>query len=492
MKISWNRLYKNKIVWVAGAVLIAGALLLQEGSKESERLHSQHEKTASKKPPQIWTCSMHPQVQLPEPGDCPICGMDLIPVAQTGDEAGERQISFSEEAVKLAEIQTARVERKFVEHRIRMVGKVEVDETRLGYITAYVGGRLDRLYVDFTGVTVKKGDHMVYLYSPQLLAAQEELIQAAKAIRELEKSEVKVLQQTAVSTLDSARERLRLWGLNAGQIREIEERGVPTDHLTIFSPMEGIVIHKNAVEGMYVETGTRIYTIADLSKLWVLLDAYESDLSWIHYGQEVEFDAEAYPGETFKGKISFISPVLNEKTRTVKVRVNVANPDGRLKPGMFVRALVRAQVARGGKAMDPSLAGMWMCPMHPEVVKDGPGNCEICGMDLVETEKLGFVSAEGKEPPLVIPASAPLVTGERAVVYVKIPGKTMPTFEGREVTLGPRAGEYYLVKRGLAEGEEVVTRGNFKIDSALQIQAKPSMMNPEGGKAAPGSVGHHH
>ena len=243
------------------------------------------------------------------------------------------------------------------------------------------------------------------------------------------------------------------------------------------------VVHKNAQEGMYVNTGTRIYTVADLSHVWVKLDAYESDLMWLRYGQEVEFTTVSYPGEVFKGLISFIDPVLNPTTRTVKIRVDVPNPDGKLKPEMFVKAVVKAEVATGGKVMDPKLAGKWICPMHPSVIKDEPGKCDICEMPLVQTETLGYVSAglDISEKPLVIPVSAVLVTGTRAIVYIELPERDKPTYEGREIVLGPRAGSYYIVRSGLKEGQRVVTKGNFKIDSALQIQAKPSMMTPEGG-----------
>jgi Cu(I)/Ag(I) efflux system membrane fusion protein len=186
----------------------------------------------------------------------------------------------------------------------------------------------------------------------------------------------------------------------------------------------------------------------------------------------------------FKGKISFIAPVLDAKTRTVKLRVNVDNSEGKLKPGMFVRATVRAKVAQSGTVMDPEMAGKWICPMHPSVIKSQFGTCEKCGMDLVTTESLGYVQAgEPNEAPLVIPTSAPLITGKRAVVYVRLPNTEKPTFEGREIVLGPRAGDYYIVESGLMEGEIVVTNGSFKIDSALQIQAKPSMMSPEGAAA---------
>ncbi|UCC98647.1 MAG: efflux RND transporter periplasmic adaptor subunit [Phycisphaerales bacterium] len=433
---------------------------------------------------QWWTCSMHPQIRQPKPGKCPICFMDLIPASSSGADVGERQITFSPAALKLMEIATTPVERKFVTAEVRMVGKIDYDETRVKNITAWVPGRIDRLYVDFTGTTVNKGDHMVYLYSPELLEDQQALLAALEASRSIRPDSSDFAKTLKVGNIEAARKRLKLRGLSDEQIDAIEQTGKPVDHITIYSPIGGVVIHKSATEGMYVNTGTPIYTVADLTQLWVKLDAYESDLPWIRYGQKVEFTAEAYPGELFEGTINFRDPVLNEKTRTVKLRVNVDNTDGTLKPGMFVRAVVRSQVARGGKVMAPEMAGKWICPMHPAVVKTEAGACDICGMDLVTTESLGYVVDTPREAPLVIPASAPLITGTRAVVYVQVPDQEKPTFEGRQVTLGPRAGEYYLVKEGLAEGESVVTKGNFKIDSALQIEAKPSMMSPAGTETA--------
>lgn len=438
---------------------------------------------AAGKQQQWWTCSMHPQIRLPKPGLCPICKMELIPLEQGLRQAGPPRLTLTAEAAKLLQIETAAVERKFVTADIRMVGKVAYDETRLKYITAWVAGRLDRLFVDYTGVPVRQGDHMVYLYSPELLSAQEELLQALKAVKDTSGGDIGIVRQTARATLDAAREKLRLWGLTAQQIAEIEASNQPSDHVTIYAPIGGIVVHKNAQQGMYVDVGTQIYTIADLSHVWVILDAYESDLMWLRYGQKVQFTTVSYPGETFTGVISFIDPVLNEMTRTVNVRVDVPNADGRLKPEMFVKAVVRAEVAAGGRVMAPDLAGKWICPMHPSVIKDAAGNCDICGMPLVRTESLGYVAAAptAADEPLVIPVSAALVTGARAVVYVQTGEGDKLTFEGRQVALGPRAGDYYLVAGGLGEGDRVVTRGNFKIDSALQIQAKPSMMSIRGG-----------
>ena len=210
------------------------------------------------------------------------------------------------------------------------------------------------------------------------------------------------------------------------------------------------------------------------------MDAYESDLLWIRYGQPLQFTVRAYPGQVFSARIAFIQPTLDERTRTVKVRANVDNQDGQLKPGMFVTATVLSRIAGAGKVIDPSLTGKWICPMHPEIVKDKPSTCDLCGMPLESAEQLGYVVPELQEtpPPLVIPVSAPLITGKRAVAYVKAPGQT-GVYESRDVVLGPKAGDYYLVESGLEQGEKVVVNGNFRLDSELQIQGKRSMMSAE-------------
>ena len=474
--LGWKSVKVILIVLAAFAVGYAAKGF--RGPAEPVTAHIQTSESSSTEQ-QWWTCSMHPQIRQPKPGKCPICFMDLIPVASSGTDVGERQISFSPAAIKLMEIATAPVERKFVTAEIRMVGKIDYDEAQVKNITAWVPGRIDRLYVDFTGTTVSKGDHMVELYSPELISAEAELLQAVKAAGNVKTETSELVTRTTLATLEASREKLRLLGLTNEQIGKIESSGKTVTHITIYSTIGGIVIHKNATEGVYVDTGTPIYTVADLSRLWVKLDAYESDLSWIRYGQKVEFTTEAYPGESFEGTINFIDPVLSSQTRTVKLRVNVDNTEGKLKPEMFVRAVVRSQIAAGGRVMVPEMAGKWICPMHPAVVKAEHGTCDIYGMNLVTTESLGYVVDTPKEAPLVIPASAPLITGTRAVVYVQLPDKEKPTFEGRGIVLGPRAGGYYLVKEGLTEGEQVVTRGSFKIDASLQIQAKPSMMSAE-------------
>ena len=437
---------------------------------------------------------MHPQIRLPGPGKCPICFMDLIPLETEGEDGlSPRQIHLSESAREMARIATTPVRRAFAERQIRMVGRITYDESNVSSITAWVPGRLDRLYADFTGITVKEGDHMVSMYSPELLAAQEELLQASAAVDSLAASGSTTLRSTALATRTAAREKLRLYGLSIQQIDAIVSSGTPSEELTINAPIGGVVIKKEALEGMYVQTGTRIYTIADLSKLWVVFEAYESDLTWLRYGQHVEFTSVSFPAEEFRAIISFIDPVVDASTRTVHVRAILENRAGRLKPDMFVRGVVRSRLNSRGDVVDRNLVGKWICPMHPEVVKEGPGACDVCGMPLVRAQTLGYASSSTStaDAPLIIPASAPLVTGKRAVVYVELNADGGALFEGREVVLGPRAGDFYVVHSGLEEGELVVTNGAFKIDSELQIRAKPSMMSPESGPS-PGGHGHDH
>jgi Cu(I)/Ag(I) efflux system membrane fusion protein len=466
---------KKTVIYCLLTLLAVFTLGRCTASREAGDPHAEHPAEAAEA--EVWTCSMHPQIQLPKFGKCPICFMDLIPLEAGDDGGGEREISVSPYAAKLMDLETTEVSRRHMAAEVRMVGKIDYDETRVSYISAWVPGRIDRLFVDYTGVPIQKGDHLAELYSPDLLTAQEELIQAVRTLGRLKDSQSSLLLETAEKTIDASREKLRLWGFTTEQIAEIEKRGTPSDHMTIYSPGAGIVVHKNVQEGMYVQTGTKIYTIADLSKVWIQLDAYESDLNWLRYGGQVEFTTETYPGRTFEGTISFIDPIISPATRTAKVRVIVDNPTLALKPGMFVRAIARPKVAQNGRVMNADLAGKWISPMHPEVVKDGPGSCDVCGMPLVTAESLGYVAESEENAPLLIPTSAAMKTGKRAVVYVEVPEKEKPTYEGREIELGVRLGDFYVVESGLDEGERVVTRGAFKLDAELQIRAKPSMMS---------------
>ena len=438
------------ILWMGIAVLvfIAGFLVARSPHQPiDQRLPSRQESSTHdhSSTQTLWTCSMHPQILLPQPGKCPICFMDLIPIkTDSGDKDSlhPREIRLSETAAKLAGIRTVEVKRGSPRIEGRLIGKVGYDETRLGTITAWMAGRIDRLFVSYTGAFVKKGQEMAEIYSPELYAAQSELIEAVKAAPGFSESRLDMIRNSAARTVKAAREKLRLLGLNQDQINSVIKRGMPSDHITLHAPLSGVVTKREVTEGMYLRTGSPIYTIADISRVWVILEGYESDLPRLKIGTEIEFTSEAMPGKIFSGKIAYIDPFVNEKTRTAAVRVEAENPGYTLKPGMYVKAVYRFDLS-------------------------------------------GYLKSE---PPLLVPAEAPLITGKRAVVYVAAPEKE-GVYEGREIVLGPRGGEYYVVEKGLKEGEMVVARGAFKLDSSLQIQAKPSMMG-EGG--APSPTGHIH
>lgn len=405
------------LVTLAFVIAIITSFLLGRSGIKNTSEHA-HTATVTATGETIWTCSMHPQIKLPKKGKCPICFMDLIPLEiPTSPHTTSQSLTLTESAQTLSEITTATVKRKKVFHDVRTVGLVTYDETRVRSITARISGRIEKMYVDFTGIRIAKNKKLFTLYSPELFAAQEEYLQA--------------LENNNSMLIESARKKLSLWELSEAQISRLEQTRTASLTLPILSPLSGSVINKHASEGMYIRAGMPIYTIADLSVVWVELDAYETDLPWIRKGLSVTFTTRSAPGKTFKGKVTFIAPVLDPKTRTVKVQVTVRNQSRQLKPGMFVSGIIEASLQQ-----------------------------------------------TSKELPLVIPASAPLITGKRALVYIQTQSSP-PTYEGRTVALGPRAGDYYTVLSGVTEGEQVVVHGAFKIDAALQIQAKPSMMTPE-------------
>ena len=381
--------------------------------------------------PSVWTCSMHPQIRQDKPGKCPICAMDLIPVASLGSSgagADPNEIMMSESAVKLAEIQTMTVGLGAPQRIVYLQGKVQADERNMAEITARFGGRIEKLFVNFTGQQVKKGEKLATIYSPDLVSAQQELFEAM------------ALRETRPSLYKAARTKLRLWDLTDGQIDSIEQGGEPLLYLEIHSPITGTIMKRHVAQGDYVMEGSALFQVTDLSGVWVVFDAYESDLPWIGKGDLMELTFQSLPGKSFEGKVTYIDPYIDPATRVAGVRIELPNGGGLLKPEMFARGKLHSRLAAGATQ-------------------------------------------------LLIPKSSILWTGKRAVVYVKVPDRSSPTFLYREITLGPDAGDFYVVEEGLTSGEEIAVNGVFKIDASAQLEGKTSMMNPGGGRA---STGHDH
>jgi membrane fusion protein, copper/silver efflux system len=379
----------------------------------------------------IWTCSMHPQIQQSDPGKCPICGMDLIPVSNGDDQNSGtgNHVVLSERARALAQIRTTEVRRvPGTSANLRLLGRMEANETTLKTVTAWTGGRIDHLRVRVTGERVHAGQVIATLYSPEVFTAHQDLLVAKRLVKRLAQSP-ESSRQAAQSTVDAARQRLMLLGVPNREITTLEKQDRPTRSIAIRSPFGGTVIERLVSEGAYVTTGAPLYRIANLKNLWVQLDAYESDLPRISLKQTVTVMVDALPGESFEGKVSFIDPTLDPVRRTAKVRVDVDNRDGRLRPGMFAEATVAA------------------------------GN------------------SEGEQRPLVIPATAPLFTGRRSVVYVELHDGKRIAYEPQTVRLGSRLGDYYPVIAGLSEGQRVVSHGAFVLDADLQIRGGRSMMS---------------
>ncbi|MFH1113196.1 MAG: efflux RND transporter periplasmic adaptor subunit [Pseudomonadota bacterium] len=450
-----------------------GAVPAENGGKQDRESREHGTVIAATK---LWTCSMHPQVRLPNPGKCPICYMDLIPLdtgGQSDHDDGVRTLTMSETAKRLAEVTTSEVKRRPAKVTISMAGMVFEDETRLAALTSRVDGRLDEVYVNFTGVPVKKGDPMVKIWSPTLIKSQVELFESMRSTD----SGQAALDPEGV--IKGAEEKLVQQGLTREQIERIKTNRKPDLYVTLRAPISGIVLRKTAVLGQFVKEGSEMYMINDLSTVWVKMDAYETDLPWIRFGQDVTFTTPAIPGRSFSGKVLFVDPTLDVKTRSVKVRVEADNPDLLLKPGMFVSADLEAEVDARGTVIKSDWAGKYICPVHPsEPPSPEPGTCPKSKMPLKPASDFGYVDEKSPQLPLTVPATAPLITGKRAIVYVEVPNKDRPTYSLREIVPGPRAGDVYVVYKGLEEGERVVTNGNFKIDSAMQILARPSMMKP--------------
>jgi Cu(I)/Ag(I) efflux system membrane fusion protein len=423
----------------------------------------------------IYTCPMHPQIRQPSPGRCPICGMELVPASSAGiADLDELSVKIEPAQRRLANIQTASVERGPLEEVLNTVGAIAIDESRQATIAAYIDGRLERLFADYTGVDIKKGDHLAIVYSPQLYAAQVEYIEARRAASA--SGALPAIRQAQESLAENTRQRLREFGMTDEQLAALEKSGKAESRLTIYAPQGGTVVEKLAVEGKYVKAGDPIYRIAELSTVWLMLELFPEDASRIRFGQRVEAIVQSLPGETFVGRVAFIDPTVDAKTRTVGVRVELLNKDRRLRPGDYAEARISLPIGPQGKVYDADLAGKWISPMHPQIIRDRPGQCPICGMDLVPTTNYGFAEEPVPQPKsLHVPRSAVLLAGGNSVVYVETaPGR----FEIRPVKVGRILRDRIVILDGLKVGESVATAGNFLIDSQMQLAGNPSLIDP--------------
>ena len=421
---------KKNILYI-GLALIGGLMtgyLLFEGNS-NDGVVSEHNHNQESKSGEMWTCSMHPQIMQPEPGDCPICGMDLIPMESETDGLAENQFKMSVNAVALANISTTKVGSSTSgDSTLKLSGTIEENEKAVATQASYFDGRIEKLFINFEGEEVRNGQRLATIYSPELVSAQQELITAAS------------LKESQPALYTAVRNKLKLWKLTEKQIQQIEQSGQIQENFPVYANVSGTVSEIMVEAGDYVKQGSPLFKIANLDTVWAVFDAYENQVSLLKEGQNIGIVTKAYPDKKFDAKISFINPALNSATRTVEVRAVLNNPKGELKPGMFVAGVL-------------------------------------------------VLSQKTEDDMIIIPESAVLWTGERSVVYLKTdPNK--PVFEMREITLGNAINGGYVALSGLQNGDEIVTNGTFTVDAAAQLQGKISMMNQTGGKTFTGHEGH--
>jgi Cu(I)/Ag(I) efflux system membrane fusion protein len=428
-----------------------------------------------------YICPMMCTPPQTEPGRCPVCAMELVPAASDSGDSDEISVNIQAAARRLAGIQTAAARSMPLTRSIRAVGEIAYDEGSLATIAAYFDGRIERLLADYTGVMVQAGEHMALIYSPALYSAQVELVEAKRSLDASANTTLARVRETQLSLFEGARQKLVELGMTREQVEQLEKSRQPESRMHIGAPIGGTVIEKLAVEGQYVKTGQPIYRIANLSSVWLLLHLFPEDAAHVRYGQQVETEVQSLPGRKLTGRVAFIDPMVDPKTRTVGVRVVLPNEHGVLKPGDYATANIAVDIlpskAAGEQLVyDPEMAGKWISPRHPQVIEDQPGTCRLCGIELVPTSEFGFADKPvSARDVVVVPRSAVLMAGENSVVYVETePGR----FELRSVVLGDVTTERAVILEGVAAGEQVAISGNFLIDSQMQLAGNPSLIDP--------------
>jgi len=369
-----------------------------------------------------YTCTMHPSVHSETPGKCPICGMDLVavlkrqtspsPSANDEDANAAREIVVPVERQQQIGVTYATVERLPLNHTLRAVGMVDADVQRHWTFVARVDGYVEKLFITSAGALVDKNAPLMSIYSPDLLTTARELVML---LRMRDEAKSKATLETPTRLIDAAKSRLRQWNVTDEQIAELEQKREPSQAMTLRSPFRGAVQELPAHQGVNVKVGDRLIDIVDLSVVWVWAEFYESELSMLQAGQRVTVSTNAYPNERFDGEVALINPFLDPAKRTAKVRVDIPNPDFKLRPGMYANV------------------------------------------------ELGMKMGEG----LTVPVGAIMPTGDRLIAFVD---KGNGRIEPRLVQLGEKIGDRYEVKSGLSEGERVVASANFLIDAESQVQ----------------------
>jgi len=406
--------YKIYIVAILALAigLLIGWLLFKNGTQPVQD-HSEH--SASQTESEIWTCSMHPQIRQNEPGDCPICGMDLIPASQASSD-NEIGFQMTADAIKLANIQTTIIGNADANEgaTLKLNGKIQANETKSASLVTHIPGRIEKLFVSYTGEQVNKGQKIATIYSPELITAQKELLEAKK------------IQDISPDLLTAAKIKLKYWKIGEQIIQDILTSGTIRENFNTYADHSGVVYQKRVSVGDYLSTGEVLFDVQNLYSLWALFDVYENDLSQVKIGRNIYFTTPSALNKRFKAKITFVNPVIDPNTRAATIRAEVSNTTGKLKPEMFIT---------------------------------------------------GELQTSKKSDNLTVPKSAVLWTGHRSVVYVKIPDTNIPSFEYREIEIADATASGYAVVGGLEYGEEVVTNGAFVIDASAQLNNQVSMMN---------------
>lgn len=490
-KINWKKIRNGCFWWVAFVgqpilfIVFIGIAIYLFGIAQNYGWFSSAEitqgETKSEASDVLYICPMVCVPPSTEPGRCPVCGMKLKPQKISGDLKDKYGLTLNKANIRIANIQTVAAEEKSLTEHMSAIGTIDYDEASLATISAYVDGRVEKLFADYTGFVVDGSCELAVLYSPELYLSQVALFQAKQLLQDTEKTDNKRILESNQRFYKSSKQRLIELGLSEEQVAEIENKGKPESRIRIKSPIEGTVVEKLVEEGEYVKTGQPIAKVADLSNVWLVLELFPKDAAKIRFGQKVVTQIQSIPNRKFEGRIAYVDTTVDTTTQSVPVRVVIPNPDGDIRIGDYATATITVDVTHTVDAgiqpiYDSDLAGKWISPRHPQIQSDQPGKCSICDMDLVPAEKLGFSPLPiAKQLFVTVPRSAVLIVGDQNVAYVET---KRGRFEFREIEVDRIIGGDVVVKSGISHGELVVAKAALLLDSSFNMANKPSLIDP--------------